>query len=219
LPASLLISPDDVYARTGQVEHSDVTDVLTQSIAAATVYIESVLRTSLSFEIHTDRFYLPSYEFTAKQFLKLALSNGLVSSSPVITVKKERTLLGLNDSALVMTVDPALYTVQLEAGVLVVYTSKSGIPTSGVGSDVGVIPNDYLSVTYTSGIPESTAGIFDATMIPPWMAELAYQYVTFLMNDTPTLVKEGSEQKTPDMFDRAAAGHLRLFPDAIKPLF
>jgi len=210
MAAIQIIDVEEVLAKTGQQDITEVSDVLVAAINTTTVYLEGLLLTTFAAGTAVDRFRLAAHDID-EEFVKLRLSKGFVTSVPVITK-------GLSPyearQAGADVVDPSRYFYDAEKGIITIDVELG----ASLAINPGVAAGDFLQITYDHGFAEEPSGQYDRALVPEWLAEAAVRYCLHIMNNTPGLTVEEADAKKATIFEELIEPHLRFAPQAIKAL-
>lgn len=204
-----LASVDEIRSELGFDDMEDINAVISESLHAATIQLESILSTTFAAGSATDAFFVPepgySTAFGGVNITEFRLTKGFLTAfnGGVIFDTYAQVVAATPQSSI--TVSDGLK-VDFERGVV---TDPST-----------AYHNQFVTFSYTHGFDVDPADpdCYDLTQVPFWLRMAAKARAKYLVKDSPP-VKEANIELDPKILDqefRNLVGiHLRYTPMAI----
>jgi hypothetical protein len=165
---SLLVTVDAVRAYIGLIDNGIINAKIEEAIATATLQLSNFLSCPFDLVTDSDTFHLkPDVGLTNPDgSIKLRTSRMFIDDGSSISVVVASTYQGLSETP--DTIDPSNYRVDVDTGIIQVYS--------------GFTTGDFVKVSYTAGLTE-IANVFQD--VPEWllassklMAQASYELAT-----------------------------------------
>lgn len=218
--ATKLVSVEDFAVRAGLGNVDDLAEDVTAkaqaSIEAATLYIQTILRTEFDEATLADQYYVDTGEFPfVGEFPRLYLTQGFVSTPVASLTVRSADLLPDLAAATAMATD---YLVLDANKGTVLITGTDQLPIGALAPITG--DRFFLRIEYTAGF-QSEADSYGSIYVdaPEYLREAAIVLAKSIFDmGQPCEPKDVNDKGCPCSVEKFLNRYIRFLPSALKPL-